>query len=34
MAETMLKKEIPVYSEKYNVHGVIRDYSFVTKKFK
>ena len=33
MAETMLKKEIPVYSEKYNVHGVIRDYSFVTKLF-
>ena len=32
MAE-MLEKEIPVYSEKYDVHGVIRDYGMVTKLF-
>ncbi len=33
MAENMLKKEIPVYSEKYEINGVIRDYGFVTKLF-
>ena len=32
MAE-MLEKEIPVYSEKYDIHGVIRDYGMVTKLF-
>ena len=31
MAETMLIREIPVFSEKYKIHGVIRDYHFVTK---
>lgn len=33
MAETMLRKEIPVYSEKYDIHGVIKDYGVVTKLF-
>lgn len=31
MADTMIRKEVPVYSEKYDVPGVIRDYGFVTK---
>ena len=31
--ESMLEKEIEVYSEKYDVHGVIRDYGIVTKLF-
>ena len=33
MAESMLEKEIEVYSEKYNIHGIIRDYGMVTKLF-
>ena len=33
MAETMLKEEIPVYSERNDVHGIIRDYGMVTKLF-
>lgn len=33
MAESMLEKEIEVYSEKYNIHGIIRDYGIVTKLF-
>lgn len=33
MAETILREEIPVYSEKYDIHGVIKDYGFVTKLF-
>ena len=33
MAQHMLKKEVEVYSEKYDVHGVIRDYGVVTKLF-
>lgn len=33
MAESMLEKEIEVYSEKYDIHGVIRDYGMVTKLF-
>ncbi|MBE5858514.1 MAG: hypothetical protein E7301_00085 [Butyrivibrio sp.] len=33
MAGTMLRKEIPVCSEKYDIHGVIKDYGFVTKLF-
>ncbi len=30
---TLLKKEIEVYSEKYDVHGAIKDYGVVTKLF-
>lgn len=33
MAESMLEKEIEVYSERYDVHGVVRDYGMVTKLF-
>ena len=33
MEESMLRKEIEVYSEKYNIHGIIRDYGMVTKLF-
>lgn len=33
MAESLLEKEIDVYSEKYDVHGVVRDYGMVTKLF-
>lgn len=33
MAESMLKEEIEVYSEKHGIHGVIRDYGVVTKLF-
>ena len=33
MADSMLKKEIEVYSTKYDIHGVIRDYGVVTKLF-
>ena len=29
--DTLLRKEIDVYSQKHNIHGKIRDYSFVTK---
>ncbi len=31
MAETMLKEEVPVYSEMYDIHGIVRDYGVVTK---
>ena len=31
MAGSMLKEEIEIYSEKYGIHGVVRDYGFVTK---
>lgn len=31
MAETVLENDIPVYSEKYDVHGFVRDYGVVTK---
>ncbi len=31
--KTMLKQEISVYSERYDVHGVVRDYGVVTKLF-
>ena len=33
MAGSMLEKEIEVYSEKYNIQGIIRDYGMVTKLF-
>ncbi len=33
MAKSFLKEEIEVYSEKYDVHGTIRDYGIVTKLF-
>ncbi len=33
MAESMPRKEIEVYSEKYDIHGLIRDYKMVTKLF-
>ena len=33
MSQTMLEKEYEVYSEKYDVHGVIRDYGMVIKLF-
>ena len=33
MAESMLREEVEVYSEKYDVHGVVRDYGMVTKLF-
>ncbi len=33
MPESMLEKEIEVFSDKYNIHGVIRDYGMVTKLF-
>ena len=33
MAESLLEKEIDVYSEKYDVHGIVRDYGMVTKLF-
>ena len=33
MAESMLKAEVEVYSEEYDIHGVIRDYGVVTKLF-
>lgn len=29
MAESLLEKEIDVYSEKYDVHGIVRDYDFL-----
>ncbi len=31
MSESMLEQEISVYSEKYDIHGVIRDYGVVVK---
>ena len=33
MAERIMREEIPVYSEKHGIHGVIKDYGFVTKLF-
>lgn len=33
MAESLLREEVNVYSEKYDVHGVVRDYGVVTKLF-
>ena len=33
MAETMLKEEVPVYSVRHDVHGIIRDYGMVMKLF-
>ena len=33
MAETLLKEEIDVYSEKYDIRGTVRDYGMVTKLF-
>ncbi len=33
MVKSMLKEEIEVYSEKYDIRGVIRDYGVVTKLF-
>lgn len=33
MAKTMLEREIEVYSEKYDIHGVVKDYGMVTKLF-
>ena len=33
MAESLLEKEIDVYSEKYDVHGIVRDYGMGTKLF-
>ena len=29
----MLREEVEIYSKKYNVNGVVRDYGFVTKLF-
>ena len=31
MVKSMLEREIEVYSEKYDIHGVVRDYGMVTK---
>ncbi len=31
MAESMLREEVGVYSEKYDIHGSVRDYGVVTK---
>ncbi len=33
MAESLHKEEIEVYSEKYDIHGTVRDYGVVTKLF-
>ncbi|SCY79362.1 hypothetical protein SAMN02910292_02950 [Lachnospiraceae bacterium XBB2008] len=33
MAGSMLREEVEVYSEKYDIHGVVRDYGMVTKLF-
>ncbi len=33
MADSMLEQEIEVYSDKYDVHGVVKDYGVVTKLF-
>ena len=33
IGESLLQEEIEIYSEKYDVHGAIRDYGFVTKLF-
>ena len=30
MAESTLREEVEVYSEKYDIHGVVRDYCMVT----
>lgn len=32
-SKSMLIKEIPVYSEEFDIHGVIKDYGVVTKLF-
>ena len=32
MAKSLLEEEVEVYSEKYDIHGVVRDYGMVTKK--
>ena len=33
MAKSFLREEIEVYSEKYDIHGMVRDYGIVTKLF-
>ena len=33
MTESLLREEIAVYSEKYDIHGIVRDYGMVTKLF-
>ena len=33
MAKSLLREEVEVYSEKYDVHGTVRDYGVVTKLF-
>ncbi len=33
MSESLLEKEVEIYSEKYDIHGVVRDYGMVTKLF-
>ena len=33
MGKSMLIREIPVYSDKYDIHGAIKDYGVVTKLF-
>ena len=33
MAESMLREEVAVYSDKYDIHGTVRDYGVVTKLF-
>ncbi len=33
MSESILREEIPVYSKKHDVHGVVKDYGIVTKLF-
>lgn len=33
MGKSMLIREIPVYSEEFDIHGVIKDYGVVTKLF-
>ena len=33
MAESLLREEVDVCSEKYDIHGTVRDYGMVTKLF-
>ena len=33
MNDSLFEQEIPVYSEKYDIHGVIKDYGVVIKLF-
>ena len=33
MSKSMLREEVEVYSEKYDIHGTVRDYGMVTKLF-